>query len=133
MKINKKIDWLLYVLAYTIVLTINDILFDSFYSKNIIYSFLAVIIISILNKTIKPIIIRLTISITALTLGLFYPFINLFILKIVDFILGDNFKIYGIFHGVFIAFLISFMNLFIEYFLIKPLLREGDTNAKSSI
>ena len=127
---NKVLDWLLYLLCYTFVIFINDILFDSLYSKNIIYDLLAVILINILNKTIKPIIVKLTIPITALTLGLFYPFINLFILKIVDYILGINFDIYGVFWGLFIAIMISMMNLIIEYGIIKPIIRRGEEKWK---
>lgn len=123
--INKVLDWMLYIFGYTFVLYLADLLFDSLYSENIFYDLLAAIIISILNKTIKPLIFRLTIPITAITLGLFYPFINLFILKIVDFILGDNFDIYGIFHGILIAIMISIMNILVEGLIIKPIIRRG--------
>lgn len=126
--INKVLDWMLYIFGYTFVLYLADLLFDSLYSENIFYDLLAAIIISILNKTIKPLIFRLTIPITAITLGLFYPFINLFILKIVDFILGNNFDIYGIFHGILIAIMISIMNILVEGLIIKPIIRRGNKN-----
>lgn len=126
--INKVLDWMLYIFGYTFVLYLADLLFDSLYSENIFYDLLAAIIISILNKTIKPLIFRLTIPITAITLGLFYPFINLFILKIVDFILGDNFDIYGIFHGILIAIMISIMNILVEGLIIKPIIKRGNKN-----
>lgn len=122
-KFSKILDWTLYVVSYTFVLLIVDLLFNSFDLDNIWYGFLAVLIISILNRTIKPIIFKLTIPITALTFGLFYPFINLFILKIVDFILGSHFKINGILSGVLIAVLISIMNFIIEEVIIKPIIR----------
>lgn len=127
-KINKVLDWMLYIFGYTFVLYLADLLFNSLYSENIFYDLLAAIIISILNKTIKPLIFRLTIPITAITLGLFYPFINLFILKIVDFILGDNFNIYGIFHGILIAIMISIMNILVEGLIIKPIIKRGNKN-----
>lgn len=126
--INKVLDWMLYIFGYTFVLYLADLLFDSLYSENIFYDLLAAIIISVLNKTIKPLIFRLTIPITAITLGLFYPFINLFILKIVDFILGDNFDIYGIFHGILIAVMISIMNILVEGLIIKPIIKRGNKN-----
>lgn len=127
-KINKVLDWMLYIFGYTFVLYLADLLFNSLYSENIFYDLLAAIIISILNKTIKPLIFRLTIPITAITLGLFYPFINLFILKIVDFILGDNFNIFGIFYGILIAIMISIMNILVEGLIIKPIIRRGNKN-----
>ncbi len=125
-ELNKVLDWLLYILCYTLVICINDILFESLYSRNIFFDFLAAVLINILNKTIKPFIVKLTIPITALTLGLFYPFINLFILKIVDIVLYKNFDVYGIFWGCLVALMISVMNLFVEYVIIKPIIAKGE-------
>lgn len=123
LRFSKILEWILYVVSYTFVLLVVDLLFNSFDLDNIWYGFLAVLIISILNKTVKPIIFKLTIPITGLTFGLFYPFINLFILKIVDFILGNHFKINGILSGVLIAVIISIMNFILEEVIIKPIIR----------
>ena len=70
---------------------------------------------------IKPVIVWLTIPITAITLGVFYPFINVFILHIVDFILGSHFSVNGIFLCVIVAILISIMNMIMDNMIIKPL------------
>lgn len=126
LKLNKFIDWLLYMVGYTIVLILVDKIFNSFDVENIWYGFLAVLIIYLLNKTIKPLIVKLTIPITALTLGLFYPLINYLILKIVDLILGSHFQIYGIVSGIIIAVVISAMNMIMEEFIIKPIIRKCD-------
>lgn len=125
-------EWLVYIIGYGIILIAVSILFpktmyiDSTYFG--LWGFLASTIIFILNKTIKPIIVWLTLPITALTLGLFYPFINLFILHIVHFILGDHFAIHGIFMAVFVALLISLMNHLMENLVIKPLLVKEKCN-----
>lgn len=122
-KFSKTIEWILYFVSYTLVLGLVDLIFDSFTLDNIWYGALAVLIISVLNKTVKPVIFKLTIPITGLTFGLFYPFINLFILKIVDFMLQDHFDINGILIGVLIAALISVMNFIIEEVIINPIIR----------
>lgn len=121
--IVKLLEWIIYILCYTLVLSIVDIMFDSFTISNIFYRALAVLIISVLNKTIKPIIFKYTLPITGITFGLFYPFINLFILEIVSFILGNNFIIEGIWMGVIIAVLISIMNFIMEEVIIRPIIR----------
>ncbi len=126
LKLNKFIDWVLYMVGYTIVLTLVDKIFNSFDVENVWYGLIAVLIIYLLNKTIKPLIVKLTIPITALTLGLFYPFINLFILKIVDLILGDHFQIYGLVSSLLIVIVISIMNFVMEEFIIKPIIRRCD-------
>ena len=87
-----------------------------------LYALIAAIIIYILNKTIKPLIVSLTIPITALTLGIFYPFINVFILNLVDFLMGKHFTINGIFMSFLVAILISLMNIIMDKLVLEPLL-----------
>ena len=78
------------------------------------WSVLASIIILVLNRTVKPLLIWLTLPITALTLGLFYPFINVLILKLTDFILYNHFNISGYIMPFVIAILISLVNLILN-------------------
>ena len=89
------------------------------------YAFLASVIIYVLNQTIKPVLVYLTLPITALSMGLFYPLINVFILYITSFILGDNFYIEGIFIPFVIALFISILNMFMEGMIIKPIIYKG--------
>lgn len=122
LRINRFIEWLLYMLGYIIVFIFVTSFFKSIYidSDNlIIYSTLIVLIIYILNKTIKPLLVSLTIPITGLTLGLFYPFINLFILKLVDLILGNHFELHNIYIALFVAILLSIMNFIMEEIINK--------------
>ena len=97
---NKFFEWLLYMFGYAIVLILVSVLFSkTFYINNSyygLYAFVAAIIIYVLNQTIKPILFYITLPITALTMGLFYPILNVLILYITSFILGDNFQIHGI-------------------------------------
>ncbi len=130
-EVNKKniirfIDWLMYMLGYTFVFILASFLFKSFYidtSNFCMYPFLAVIIMYILNKTIKPVLVTLTIPITGLTLGLFYLFINFFILKLTDWILTSHFNIGNTIYAFFIAIAISIMNILMEGMIIKPIIR----------
>ena len=86
------------------------------------WSILIELLIYVLNKTIKPILVTLTIPITGLTLGLFYPFINVFILKLTDWLLKDHFEINNIMIGFLAAILISIMNFVMEQ-IIKSIIR----------
>lgn len=125
-RINKFLDSIIYIFGYTLVLFLVDMIFNSFDIDNYWYGIIAVILIYVLNKTIKPIIVSLTLPITALTLGLFYPFINFLILKIVDIILGEHLQIYGVVSGILIAVVISIMNFLVEELIIKPIIRKCD-------
>lgn len=127
-RINKILEWVIHMLVYAIVLIMMSLIFKkSFKIDNSyfgIWSLIAAILIYALNRTIKPILVWLTLPITALTLGLFYPFINVLILNIVEFILGEqHFYIGGIWMTFLIAILISFINELIEFSVIRPLIR----------
>lgn len=120
------IEWMIYMIGYALILISISVLFkNTIQIDNHYFGFWALaaaIIINLLNRTIKPVIVWLTIPITALTLGIFYPFINVFILHLVDFILGSHFSVNGIFMCVIVAILISIMNMIMDELVIKPLL-----------
>ncbi len=123
-RINKLIDWTLYFIGYTIVFILTTSLFNSIVIDNnhlIIWSIVIVFITYLLNKTIKPILITLTIPITGITLGLFYPCINVFILKLVDWLLGPHFQVNNLLVAFFAAILISVTNFIMEE-IIKSIL-----------
>ena len=120
--IIKLIDWLLYLAGYTLVFIIVTSLFKTIYIDSdhlIIWSIIIVSIIYVLNKTIKPILVTLTIPITGITLGLFYPCINVFILKLVDWLLGPHFEIDNIWIALLAAILLSITNFIMEQLLKK--------------
>ncbi len=129
--ISVLVEWGIHILGYGMILLAISVLFPhTIHIDNAhfgMWGFLSSFIIFILNKTIKPIIFWLTIPITALTLGLFYPFINVFILHIVHFILGSHFTIHGIFMSFFVALLISIMNQLMDHLVIEPLLEREKT------
>lgn len=122
---NRFVEWLIYMIGYAIVLITVSILFPSFEINNKyfgLYALLASIIIYILNQTIKPVLTYITLPITVLSWGLFYPIINVIILYITSFILGrNNFQITGFIAPFFIAILISFLNILMEGLIIKPI------------
>ncbi len=123
MKFNKYLDWLIHMIGYALVLILISFVFkktviidDSYFG---IWGLIAVIIIFILNRTIKPLIVWMTLPITALTLGLFYPLINILIFKITDLILGVHFDIHGTIVLFIVSIIISIMNGIIDKILIK--------------
>ena len=74
LRINRLLDWLLYMAGYTIVFIFVTSLFKSVYIDNdhlILWSSIIVLVIYILNKTIKPILVTLTIPITGLILSFY--------------------------------------------------------------
>ena len=130
LRLNKFLDWLLYFIGYTIVFILVTTLFKSIHiDKNhfILWSTIIVFIVYLLNKTIKPVLVTLTIPITGITLGLFYPCINVFLLKLTDWILGPHFQITNLFVAIFAAVLLSITNFIMEE-IIKTIISKVKTH-----
>lgn len=125
-KISSVLEWIIYMISYSLILILVSILFKNTIQIDSSYYGIWVLIVSVLiyllNQTIKPIIVKLTIPITALTLGIFYPFINFIILKIVDIILGQHFTINGIFIACIVTIIISALNMLMDKLIIKPVI-----------
>lgn len=120
-------EWLVYMFAYTLVFIFMDYVFDSFVVDQahfIFYSFVAVVLIYFLNKTVKPILFLLTLPITGITLGLFYFVNNMIILKLVEFIMNNRVEFTSLPILFFICILMSVMNLLIENIIVKPFIKK---------
>lgn len=133
---SKILNLIINIIAYALILSLIAFLLKTIDIDNSYYGFyglLASIIICFLNKTIKPLLFRLTVPITGVTLGLFYPCINILILKLTDFILGSHFETHGIITLFLTAILISVMNVLMEELILKPVFRKDDKNERSSI
>ena len=127
MKINKYLDWFIHMVGYALVLITVSVIFQkTIYIDNRLFGLwglIAVIIVFILNRTIKPILVWMTLPLTALTLCLFYPLINILVLKITDFILGSHFEIKGTIMVFFVSIIISIMNAIMDNLIIDNLLK----------
>ncbi len=125
-RINRFVEFVLYSVSYTIVFLLLSTIFDSFHISSdytILYSFVAICIIYILNQAVKPVLITLTMPITGITFGLFYFVINTFILKLTDWIMGSKLDFTDIWILFFIAILLSVINFIIEQLIIKPIIK----------
>ena len=121
-RLNKFIEWLIYIVGYAIVLLITSSLFRSLYVENFIYGILAAVIIYLLNKTVKPFLVTVSLPLIGMSLGLFYFVINVAILLLVDLVLGKHFYLTGVFSPFIISIFISIMNVIMESLIIKPLI-----------
>ncbi len=132
----KLFDWIVRILSYTVILMLMTFVFkNTLYIDNSYYGLwclIASVLIYLLNKTVKPFLVWLTIPITGITLGLFYPFINLIILKIVSFILKDHFNIYGIWFAVLVSVCISVLNVILDMTVFKHLTSKGDKDGTNN-
>ena len=130
-RFNKILESALYIIGYTLSFFLVSKMFNSFdLSQNypLLYALISVIVIYILNKTVKPILVFLTIPITGITLGAFYFVVNTIILKIVDLIMGSKLDFTNIWVLFLISIVISLINLLIELIIIKPIIKKVKEN-----
>lgn len=126
-KINKYLDWFIHMLGYAIVLIIVSLIFQkTIYIDNSYYGLwglIAVIIIFILNRVVKPTLLFLALPLTAITLGLTYPLVNMLILKLTDWILMSHFDIKGFIMLLVVSIVITIMNAIMDNVIIDILLK----------
>ncbi len=121
-RLNLFLEWLIYMFGYAIVLLLTSNLFRPLYVENFLYGFIAAILIYILNKTVKPFLVTISLPLIGMSLGLFYFVINVVILLLVNLILGKHFYLTGFFSPVIVSIFISIMNVIMEKLIIKPLI-----------
>ena len=123
-KLSNFLDWLISIVCYALVLLLATLVFKkTIIIDNSLCGFwflIASLVIYLLNKLVKPILVFITLPITGITMGLFYPFINVIILYINDFIMGSHFEIKGILMALVVAIFISIVRKIIEG-ILKPL------------
>ena len=126
-KINKYLDWFIHMMGYSIVLITVSLIFQkTIYIDNSYYGLwglIAVIIIFILNRVVKPTLLFLALPLTAITLGLTYPLVNMFILKLTDWILISHFDIKGFIMLLVVSIVITIMNAIMDNVIIDILLK----------
>jgi putative membrane protein len=74
---------------------------------------------------VKPLVFWLTLPITGLTFGLFYIFINVATLKLVQYITINHFIITGYIMPFIVACFISIMNILIDELVINKFKKRG--------
>lgn len=123
---KKSLSWTILELSLTLginalALLMATSIFKGFYISNLWYGILTALVIMILNKTVKPFIKLLALPLTIYTLGLFYPFINVIILKLASWIIGQNFIVEGWIVPFFVSIFISLMTIILDAIITKQI------------
>ena len=113
------IEWTLTAIVNALVILMAAVIFTGIYVESVYWALLAGTIIMILNKTIKQALTVLALPLIVLTLGLFYPFINVLILKLTAWVIGDAFIVQGWFVPFFVAIFISIMTIILDLLITK--------------
>ena len=121
-KYNNKGDLLKFIVGifvYAFVLWMANYLFKNIYIESFLSCIIAALIMSLLNYTVKPLLIYWTLPLTIVTCGIAYPIVNMIILEICDVLMGEHFIVGNFISVFFIAIFISFMKMFLDSLITK--------------
>ena len=118
---------LLYLFSYSITLFLLQIFFKSIKiaEPKILWILVAVVIIYILNKVVRPVLVTLTMPITGITFGLFYFVINTLLLKVTDWIMFSKLDFTNIWILFLISILLCVLRFLIEDVILKPIIKRA--------
>lgn len=112
--------------ANALALGASAYLIDGLQIDSIVYLLISSLIFTLLNAFVKPILFVLTLPLTIITLGLFYPIVNVIILNIVDFFMGSGFIITGIFSAILVSIVVAIVNYAVTNLFVSKK-RDNDT------
>ncbi len=118
---------LLYLFSYSITLFLLQMFFKSIKiaEPKILWILVAVVIIYILNKVVRPVLVTLTMPITGITFGLFYFVINTLLLKVTDWIMFSKLDFTHIWILFLISILLCILRFLIEDVILKPIIKRA--------
>lgn len=128
-RLNLFLEFMLYSVLYTGVFLLVEMPFKSFVINDqnpVLIAFIAIVVIYVLEKVLKPILVTIFTPITGLTFGLFYFVINAFMLKLTDWIMGPKLDFTDIWILFFISIILAGLNLLIEKLIIEPIIRKAN-------
>lgn len=109
-KTESKSSFLTRFIVNTLALGAATYLIKDFYISSIGFLILAGLIFTILNSIVKPLVIFLMLPFLLITLGILYPLVNVIVLNILDYIMGDNMSIVGVFNAILVSIIVAVVN-----------------------
>ncbi len=108
-KANRPLNFVVKILLGGIAVLIAEFLLEGIHIDSFITGFILAAVIILINITLKPILIILTLPITLLTLGLFLLVINALMIMLADKII-PGFEVDGFWWAILFAIVLSIIN-----------------------
>ncbi len=103
-------SFLVRIVINFLALMVADYLFESFFIDSIVSVAIAALILTFFNATVKPFLILLTLPLTIISLGLFYPVVNIIVLYLLSWIMGTHVLLNSWFTAIGISLVIAIVN-----------------------
>ena len=112
-------DFIIKLFLNAIAVVITAYLLPGVHLQNFGYAVLLAAVLSLLNVSLKPILIVLTIPATIFTLGLFLLVINALMILVADWIITDGFNVDGFWWALAFSLILSFINSLLNRLTVK--------------
>lgn len=112
-------DFIIKLFLNAIAVVITAYLLPGVHLQNFGYAVLLAAVLSLLNVSLKPILIVLTIPATIFTLGLFLLVINALMILVADWIITDGFNVDGFWWALAFSLILSFINSIFNRLTVK--------------
>lgn len=111
--------WQRIIINTVMLLAMAGLFRNGLYIKNIWTAILAAVILGILNALVKPFLQLLALPLTILSFGLFGLVINGVVLWLTAWVVGDGFRFASFVWAMFIAIVMSVVNMIISSYFSK--------------
>ncbi len=108
-KTNKPLNFIVKILLGGVAVLIAEFLLPGIHIDTVITGFILAAVIILINITLKPILVILTLPITVVTLGLFLLVINALMIMLADRII-PGFQVEGFWWAILFAIVLSVIN-----------------------
>ncbi|REG94254.1 phage holin family protein [Algoriphagus antarcticus] len=108
-KTNKPLNFIVKILLGGVAVLIAEFLLPGIHIDTVITGFILAAVIILINITLKPILVILTLPITVVTLGLFLLVINALMIMLADRII-PGFQVDGFWWAILFAIVLSVIN-----------------------
>jgi len=107
-------NFLVNILISAIAVLISDFFIPGIRVEGIVEAIIFAVVLSFLNRIIKPILVVLTLPITILTLGFFYLIINVLMVYLAAWIVSPGFEVSGFLSALLFSILLSIVNTVLD-------------------
>lgn len=117
-------NFLVKLFLNAIAVVITAYLLPGVHLLDFTYAIILAALLSLLNVSLKPLLIFLTIPATIITLGLFLLVINALIIEVADWIIADGFNVDSFWWALAFSIVLSFINGIFDRLTVKAETRD---------
>ncbi len=107
-------NFLVNLFISALAVTVSAFLIPGIHVDGFFEALIFSVVLSILNRILKPILVVLTLPITFLTLGLFYLIINVIMVYLAAWIVEPGFKVDGFSYAILFSIVLSVVNSILD-------------------